>query len=51
MKTDFIIRNDTIPVLISLAVAFGILVGAIAVLSTWTFLVGSIGTVVSVSPP
>jgi len=36
MKTDSIIRNDTFPVLISLAVALGILVGAIAALSIWT---------------
>lgn len=39
MRTDSIRRNDNFPVLVSLAVALGILVGAVAVLSiahqTW----------------
>jgi len=45
-------RGDSLPVLISLAVALGIIVGAVAVLSMWTFVGGKKnGTVVSVSSP
>lgn len=51
MKTDAIVRNDTFPVLISLAVALGILVGAIAALSIRTFIVVGIGTAVSITSP
>lgn len=52
MKGDSICRNDNFPVLISLALALGIIVGAVAVLSMSTFVGGKKKeTVVSVSPP
>jgi len=45
-------QNDNFPVLISLAVALGIIVGAVAVLSMWTVVGGKRnGSVVSASSP
>lgn len=51
MRTDSIRRNDNFPVLVSLAVALGILVGAVAVLSMRAFVDGSKGTMASVGSP
>lgn len=51
MRTDSIRRNDNFPVLISLVVALGILVGAVAVVSMRAFVGGNKGTMASVGSP
>lgn len=51
MRTDSIRRNDIVPVLISLAVALGILVGAVVALSMQAFLDANKGPMASVGLP
>jgi hypothetical protein len=51
VRSDSIRRNDNFPVLVSLAVALGILVGAFAVVSMQSFVDGNKETMASVGSP